>query len=296
MKKAFLYALALHALIALFFISDLRFLFREKTVTSKPLIIDYVTISKETAAPKKSPKKVADKEVTKSAEKEKVKEEAKAEEAAENAQRNKKDDLKDPETENKEKAQKPKPKKKPLKPKEKPKKPAEKKKASKQKEKAKTPPQKKKASKKKAQIDIKKEKDGKKDAKKKNASLDDVFDKIDQEQDNSADTENIAPVLTASDIDALRQKIAKCWVVPAGTENAENMVVDIDMKIAKDGHVVKAEINDKARMKRDGLFKIAAESAQRAVLDPECNPLPLPLSKYEEWKDLTMSFNPKDMF
>jgi hypothetical protein len=49
-------------------------------------------------------------------------------------------------------------------------------------------------------------------------------------------------------------------------------------------------------MNNDPYFNIAAESARRAVLDPRCNPLPLPKDKYDKWKSMTMSFNPKDMF
>ena len=43
-------------------------------------------------------------------------------------------------------------------------------------------------------------------------------------------------------------------------------------------------------------FRIAAENAHGAVLDPKCNPLPLPKEKFDEWKDLELTFNPKDMF
>jgi len=43
-------------------------------------------------------------------------------------------------------------------------------------------------------------------------------------------------------------------------------------------------------------FRTAAENAYRAVLDPNCNPLPLPKERYDEWKDLELSFNPKEMF
>ena len=74
------------------------------------------------------------------------------------------------------------------------------------------------------------------------------------------------------------------------------MTVDIRMEIAKDGTVTKADIINKNRMNVDGSFRAAAESAQRAVLDPQCNPLPLPKNKYEQWKDLEFSFNPRDMY
>ncbi len=281
MKKAFLYALGFHLIFMIFMVCDIRLLPRKEMNSAKPLVIDYVVISKETAAPKKSNNKIVDKKDKKKIEEKKKVEDTAAQESVENAQRNEEkkqeDNKSKPVKKTKPKPKKDKPKKKPQN-------------TKKKKEKSKP-------SKKKAEKNIKKQKSGKKkDSKKQKASLDDVFEKIEQDQDSSADTPNLAPVLTISDIDALRQKIAKCWVVPAGAENARDMVVDIDMKIAKDGRVIKANIVDKGRMKKDGLFRIAAENAQRAVLDPDCNPLPLPLSKYEQWKDLTMSFNPKDMF
>ena len=67
------------------------------------------------------------------------------------------------------------------------------------------------------------------------------------------------------------------------------------MHISKEGVVQKADIINKERM-NDSNFQAAAESAQRAVLDPNCNPLPLSPEKYEQWKDLTLRFNPKDMY
>ncbi len=120
-------------------------------------------------------------------------------------------------------------------------------------------------------------------------TLDDIIDEA------GADVENQAPTITASDIDAVRQKIRPCWSFPAGAKDAKNLVVELDLKLQKDGTVIQANIVDKARMKSDNFYKIAAESAKRAVLDPDCNPLPLPIAKYGEWKEFTMVFNPKDM-
>lgn len=108
--------------------------------------------------------------------------------------------------------------------------------------------------------------------------------------------EEVGETLTATQIDLIRQTIRKCWHFPAGLKNAEELVVDIKMSLDPDGNVKTAEVVDKKRMKNDPNFKVAAEYAHRAVLDPECNPLPLPKEKYEEWKELELSFNPKDMF
>jgi outer membrane biosynthesis protein TonB len=126
--------------------------------------------------------------------------------------------------------------------------------------------------------------------------LDDAAAGLENGENTGVKAEEVGLVLTASQIDLIRQTIRKCWHFPAGLKNANELLVDIKMELSEDGTVKKAEIVDKARMKRDSAFKIAAENAYRAVLDPECNPLPLPKEKYNEWKDLELTFNPKEMF
>ncbi len=125
--------------------------------------------------------------------------------------------------------------------------------------------------------------------------LDDAIASSDNEN-SGIKAEELGDVLTTTQIDLIRQTIRKCWHFPAGLKNAEELIVDIKMELSEDGSVKKAEIVDEARMRTDPNFKIAAENVHRAVLDPECNPLPLPPEKYNEWKELELSFNPKDMF
>ncbi|PIR33794.1 MAG: energy transducer TonB, partial [Alphaproteobacteria bacterium CG11_big_fil_rev_8_21_14_0_20_44_7] len=47
----------------------------------------------------------------------------------------------------------------------------------------------------------------------------------------------------------------------------------------------------------DDFYRVAAESARRAVLDPRCNPLREmpPMDKYEQWRELTLIFDPQDL-
>ena len=116
-------------------------------------------------------------------------------------------------------------------------------------------------------------------------------------ENSGAKAEQVGETLTATQIDLIRQTIRKCWHFPAGLKNAEDLVVDIKMELDPEGNVTKAKIIDNGdRMSSDSNFRIAAENAHRAVLDPECSPLPLPKDKYDEWKELELSFNPKEMF
>ncbi len=104
-----------------------------------------------------------------------------------------------------------------------------------------------------------------------------------------------ATTLTLSELDAIRSQISRCWNVPVGAKDAENLVVDIKVHVNPDGTIRKARIVDSERMKRDTFFRTAAESAYRAVINPRCSPLRLPPGKYEQWKTFTLSFNPKEM-
>lgn len=112
---------------------------------------------------------------------------------------------------------------------------------------------------------------------------------------DSAPAQMVGDEITATEIDAIRERIYKCWLVPPGAKDARNLVVDVHMSISKEGVVQKAEVLNKERMHEPN-FEAAAESAQRAVLDPNCNPLPLSADKYDQWKELTLRFNPKDMY
>ena len=103
--------------------------------------------------------------------------------------------------------------------------------------------------------------------------------------------------MTISEVDAVRYKIEKCWIVPAGARDAENLIVRIRISLNQDGSIRGSPIIvEGVRMNRAGqqFFKIAAESARRAVL--KCQPYDmLPQKKYERWREIELTFNPKEM-
>lgn len=106
----------------------------------------------------------------------------------------------------------------------------------------------------------------------------------------------ISDNLTMSQADALRYQLSQCWVVPIGVENAENLVIEILATVGPDRVVKSADIVDKSRYNKDPVFRGAADSARRALLNPRCSPLALPEDKYDLWKTMRIRFNPKEMF
>jgi outer membrane biosynthesis protein TonB len=101
--------------------------------------------------------------------------------------------------------------------------------------------------------------------------------------------------ITASEVDLVREQIARCWNIPAGARDAKDLVVEIRVAVDPDGTVRQATIVDQARLAGDPFFRAAAESARRAFFNPMCRPLRLPPEKYAIWKDLVVDFSPKDV-
>ena len=101
--------------------------------------------------------------------------------------------------------------------------------------------------------------------------------------------------LTLTEEDALKAQIFGCWSIPLGLPYNENLLVRIKLKLKPDGTVTKTEILDHARMNKpgQGFYKVLAESALRAI--KLCQPLRVPSTGYERWKDLQLNFDAREM-
>ncbi|MDX2028125.1 MAG: energy transducer TonB [Alphaproteobacteria bacterium] len=101
--------------------------------------------------------------------------------------------------------------------------------------------------------------------------------------------------LTISEEDALRRQIQQCWNMPIGARDAHNLIVEVIINVNPDRTVQSAEIVDKSRMATDSFYRAAAESALRALYNPRCTPLELPADRYDQWKRINFTFDPRDM-
>ena len=115
--------------------------------------------------------------------------------------------------------------------------------------------------------------------------------KVTQSQDRNVEVNK----LTLSEEDALKAQIFGCWSIPLGLPYNENLLVRIKLKLKPDGSVIKSEILDHARMNKpgQGFYKVLAESALRAIR--LCQPLRVPSTGYDRWKDLQLNFDAREM-
>ena len=115
--------------------------------------------------------------------------------------------------------------------------------------------------------------------------------KVTQSQDKNMDILG----LTLSEEDALKAQIFGCWSIPLGLPYNENLLVRIKLKLKPDGSVIKTEVLDHTRMNKpgQGFYKVLAESALRAI--QLCQPLRVPTTGYERWKNLQLNFDAREL-
>lgn len=114
---------------------------------------------------------------------------------------------------------------------------------------------------------------------------------LEVEPTNAPPSEN--EQLTVNELDALRQRLARCWSIPAGAQEAENLVVKLHIWLNPDGTLARPPevVNNEG----SEYFRIAAESAQRAVYACQDAFSILPQEKYGTWRDIILNFDPKEM-
>ena len=108
---------------------------------------------------------------------------------------------------------------------------------------------------------------------------------------------NLTQILTISERDLIAYKLKECWNVDAGIEGAEDIVIDIQASINKDGRVRDVKIKNNLT---SAAMKSVAESARRAILicDQKGDESPFKIladrygTHYNQWKELELRFNP----
>jgi len=104
---------------------------------------------------------------------------------------------------------------------------------------------------------------------------------------------DLARVVTASEIEGVRNKIRPCWN-SLGASKDQNLIVTLVVQMNQDGTPVKAELRDTGRYNSDPVYRAAADAAHRAIMNPRCQPWPLSPEKYSSWRYITFNFDPRD--
>jgi hypothetical protein len=97
--------------------------------------------------------------------------------------------------------------------------------------------------------------------------------------------------MTANELDMLRARLAQCWSPPLGWTDPAEVRVVLMLSLNEDGSV--AGTPSVLESPQGAYSTTAPESALRAVR--RCAPYNLPSEKYDEWKQVKVTFDPRDM-
>jgi outer membrane biosynthesis protein TonB len=102
-----------------------------------------------------------------------------------------------------------------------------------------------------------------------------------------------AQTLSQSELDALRARLTQLWNLQAGTERPEELIVDVRIRLTPDRRLAAPpEVVSHGNSPR---YQAAADAALRAVLQGQPFNM-LRTETYDQWKDMIVTFDPRQMF
>lgn len=104
------------------------------------------------------------------------------------------------------------------------------------------------------------------------------------------------PPLTSGEKDALRVAVQQCWNVGSLSSEALATTVVVSVAMTEDGKPNAGSIRMlSASGGSDAAASQAFEAARRAIIRCGANGFDLPIAKYDQWRDIEMTFNPERM-
>lgn len=104
------------------------------------------------------------------------------------------------------------------------------------------------------------------------------------------------PPLTGGEKDALRVSVGQCWNVGSLSTEALGTTVVVAVSMAETGKPDTGSIKMVSFSGgSEGAARQAFEAARRAIIRCGARGFPLPVEKYDHWRDIEMTFNPEGM-
>ncbi|MEM8555963.1 MAG: energy transducer TonB [Pseudomonadota bacterium] len=116
------------------------------------------------------------------------------------------------------------------------------------------------------------------------------------QSDAPQSTAPLGSQLTIGERDALRLAVSPCWNFAALSTEAARVTVVVGMDMGLDGRPVAGSLRMVSHNGPNA--DVAAQSyevARRAILRCQGTGYPLPADKYDQWKEIEMTFNPERM-
>lgn len=122
-----------------------------------------------------------------------------------------------------------------------------------------------------------------------------IADALNQAQEGAGQTNApLGPPMTSAERDGLRVAVSQCWNLGSTSTDAMATTVVVMVQMAPNGRPQSIEM-----VSSDGpnanATQTAFQAARRAIIRCGANGYNLPTEKYEQWREIEMTFNPENM-
>ncbi|MEL6837968.1 MAG: energy transducer TonB [Pseudomonadota bacterium] len=121
-----------------------------------------------------------------------------------------------------------------------------------------------------------------------------LADALASEAASEAPAATQGPPMTGAERDSFRIAVNRCWNVDPGSV-AARVTVEVGFSLDRDGTVQGNEVNLLSSSGDQSAVTTAFEAARRAILRCQSGGYQLPGDKYEQWKDVVITFDPSGM-
>ena len=128
------------------------------------------------------------------------------------------------------------------------------------------------------------------------SAVDDLLAGLANDTEASTPARPSGPPLTSGEKDALRIAVQKCWNTGSLSTEALKTTVVVGVSMNEDGTPDTGTIRlIESRGGSGGSVNQAFQAARRAIIRCGARGFSLPSDKYEQWRDIEMTFNPENM-
>ncbi len=93
---------------------------------------------------------------------------------------------------------------------------------------------------------------------------------------------------------AFIETAGKCWKTNFSPNSSLDTIVELSMKLSRDGHVEEVIVVDRERFDHDDVFNNALNELSKTLVG--CGPYKFPSDLYGDWRMINIRIDPSKMF
>lgn len=118
-----------------------------------------------------------------------------------------------------------------------------------------------------------------------------------QEEDERLSEQSLDGQLSEKEFELIREKLRSCAATKIKSEELKDIIISLDLELSTDGSITKIDVIDiinSNKILKNTDIQTITKRIRKIFFHPNCSPLPVPLKKYNAWKNIIIRFSTSD--